>query len=186
MTTNDWSHYRETWAELLKKQTGKDLDYWKARMAKQKFADEKALKEWLGWRGVIGYAKQLLVMERFGYPELVTSEAQELIDHQYLDRQQLKPIYDAIVASAQAVGAILIQPSKGYVSLLTPKRMFARIRTTKKRVELGLRLEGLQPSGRLEPSRIHETMPVQVNLTEPKDVDHEVVEWLRKAYAENQ
>jgi hypothetical protein len=35
------------------------------------------------------------------------------------------------------------------------------------------------------PSKIHETMPVQIGLNGPKDVDSEVLGWLRKAYEEN-
>jgi Domain of unknown function (DUF5655) len=185
-TTRDWGHSRDMWIRVLKKQTGKDLDYWNARLAKKKFADATNLEEWLAEQGVTGYAKQLLVMEHFGYPDFVTSSADELIDGQYADRQHLRPLYDAIVASAQTLGDIVIQARKGFVSLMTPKRTFARIRaTTKNRIDLALRLEGRQPRGRLKPSRIHETMPLQISLTERKDLDHEVLEWLRKAYEEN-
>ena len=182
----DWSHNREMWAQVLKKQTGKDLNYWKARMKKKRFADVRRLKEWLDGQDITGYAEQLLVMEQFGYPDFLSSSADELIDRQYSDRQHLRPIYKAIVASTQTFGEIVVQARKGYVSLLTPKRTFARIKaTTKDRIDLGLRLEGLQPRGRLKPSRIHETMPVQVCLMELKDLDHQVVKWLRQAYEEN-
>ena len=185
-TTRDWSHNREMWIGVLEKQTGKDLEYWNARIKKKKFADAERLKEWLAEQDVTGYAEQLLVMEQFGYPDFFTSSADELIDGQYADRQHLRPVYEAIVASARSFGEMVIQARKGYVSLLTPKRTFARVRaTTRDRVDLGLRLEGSKPRGRLKPSRIHETMPVQVGLAEPKDLDQEVLKWLRKAYEQN-
>jgi hypothetical protein len=186
-TTRDWSHARDMWIRVLKKQTGKDLDYWNAVIKKKKFADERRLQEWLAEQGATGYAKQLLVMEHFGYPDFVTSSADELIENQYADRQHLRPIYEAIVASAQALGEIVIQARKGYVSLMTPKRTFARVRaTTKNRIDLALRLEGEKPRGRLKPSRIHESMPVQVSLMELKDLDRDVLKWLRRSYEENQ
>jgi hypothetical protein len=186
-TTRDWSHNRDMWIRILKKQTGKDLDHWNARLKKKKFADTKQLKEWLTEQGVTGYARQLLAMEYSGYPDFVTTPADKLIDGQYADRPHLRPIYDAVVASARDLGEIVIQARKGYVSLLTPKRTFARIRaTTKDRIDVGLRLEGSKPRGRLQPSRIHETMPVQVSLMSLKDLNREVLEWLRKAYEENQ
>jgi Domain of unknown function (DUF5655) len=184
--TRDWGHNRDMWIGVLKKQTGQDLEHWNARIGKKKFADADRLREWLAGEGVTGYAAQVLVMERFGYPDFLTSSADELIDGQYADRQHLRPIYDAIVTSARALGEIVIQARKGFVSLLTPKRTFARVRaTTKERIDLALRLEGLQPRGRLQASRIHETMPVHVSLTEPKELDQEVLKWLRKAYEEN-
>lgn len=186
-TTRDWSHYRDMWIRVLRKQTGKDVEYWNARIKKRKFADAERLKEWLADEGVTGYAKQLLVMEHFGYPDFVITSADELIDNQYADRQQLRPIYEAIVAAAKVCGEIVIQARKGYVSLMTPTRTFARVRaTTTSRIDLGLRLAVLKPQGRLKPSRIHETMPLQVSLTGLTELDHEVLKWLRKAYKENQ
>jgi hypothetical protein len=50
---------------------------------------------------------------------------------------------------------------------------------------LGLRLEKQKPAGRLEPSRIHETIRLQINLTSPADMDSEVLACLPKAYDEN-
>ena len=81
---------------------------------------------------------------------------------------------------------VIIQVRKTYVSLVSPRRTFARVQpTTKQRVNLGLRLEGLQPGGRLQPSKIHETMPLQISLMSPDDVDGEVLDWLQRAYDQN-
>jgi hypothetical protein len=72
------------------------------------------------------------------------------------------------------LGAVL-QARKTYVSLVASRRTFARVQaTTKNRVDLGLRLEGREPGGRLKPSRIHETMQIQISLTAPEEVDSEV------------
>ncbi len=61
---------------------------------------------------------------------------------------------------------MVIQTRKTYVPLVTPRWTFARVQpTTRQRVDLGLRLEGLQPAGRLLPSKIHATMPLQISLT---------------------
>ena len=57
--------------------------------------------------------------------------------------------------------------------------------TTKQRLDLGLRLGGLEPGGRLLPSKIHETMPLQISLTSSGEVDAEVLGWLQQAYDQN-
>jgi Domain of unknown function (DUF5655) len=174
------------WIRVLGRQTGEGLDVWKARIARQRFTDEGRLRDWLSGQGVTGYAQSLLVMERFGYPDFVLAGADQLIRQQYADRRQLRPIYDSIVRAATKLGEVIIQARKTYVSLVSTRRTFARIQpTTKTRVDLGLRLEGRKPGGRLQPSRIHETMPLQVSLTTPADVDDEVVDLLKQAYAEN-
>lgn len=70
-----------------------------------------------------GYPAMLLVMERFGYPDYLIASVDELIEGQYADRPALR--------------------HKTYVALVTPRRTFAAVQpTTKKRVDLGLRLAG--------------------------------------------
>jgi hypothetical protein len=182
----DWSRSREMWIRVLEKQTGKGLDHWNQRVRQEEFKDEQSLRTWLKGQGVTGYAETLLVMERFGYPDFMTSSADELIEAQYADRPHLRPIYEAVINVTLGIGPITIQARKTYVSLLTPRRTFARIQpTTKQRVDLGLRLEGQMPTGRLQPSRFQETMKLQISLTSVEEIDAEVLGWLRKAYEEN-
>jgi hypothetical protein len=181
----DWQGMKDMSARLLKERTGEDLDAWNQRIGREGFNDEGSLRLWLTQRGVTGYAQTLLVMERFGYPDFFTSSADELIDGQYADRPKLKPIFDAIIEATSGLGEVIIQARKTYVSLVTPRRTFARVLATKDRVLLGLRLEGQQPSGRLEPSKIHESMRLQISLAAPEEVDSEVLGWLQQAYEQN-
>jgi hypothetical protein len=184
--TRDWSHNREMWIRILEKKTGNGLSHWNARIKKQKFTDARSLKAWLAAQSVSGYASQLLVMERFGYPDFVTTSADKLIDEQYADRPHLRPIYEAIVRAAHDLGEVVIQVRKGFVSLVTKRRTFARVQaTTRNRVDLGLRIEGTKQSERLQPSRIHDTMEFQISFTKPEEVDAEARRWLKKAYNEN-
>jgi hypothetical protein len=173
-------------ARLLKERTGEDVETWNRRIKKERFDDTQSLRAWLTNHGVTGYAQSLLVMERFGYPDFLLASADELIDGQYADRPHLRPIFDAVIDAAAGLGDATVQARKTYVSLVTPRRTFARVRpTTKDRVDLGLRLEGKKPGGRLRPSKIHETMQVQFGLSAREDVDSEVLELLQQAYDEN-
>ncbi|HEU5099849.1 MAG TPA: DUF5655 domain-containing protein [Roseiflexaceae bacterium] len=182
----DWKGMRALSARLLEERTGADVETWNQRIQAGQFADEPALRAWLTAQGVTGYAQSLLVMERFGYPDFLVASADELIDGQYADRPQLRPIFDAIIGAAAGLGEVVVQTRKTYVSLVSPRRTFARIQpTTKQRVDLGLRLEGQPPAGRLQPSKIHETMPLQISLTSPGDIDSEVLGWLQQAYDQN-
>jgi hypothetical protein len=184
--TRDWQRNREMWIRVLEKQTGEGLTVWNRRMRKQTFEDERQLRRWLSGQGVTGYAQQLLVMEQFGYPDFVLATGDELIGKQYEDRPHLRAIYDRIIKAADGCGDVIIQARKTYVSLVSPRRTFARVQaTTKTRVDLGLRLEGQRPAGRLRPSQIHESMRLQISLTAPNQIDSEVRHWLRRAYVEN-
>ena len=182
----DWKSMNDLSARLLEERTGENVAAWNRRIAKEQLNDEMSLRAWLTEQGVTGYAQSLLVWERFGYPDFLLASADELIDGQYGDRPQLRPIFDAIVEAAAGLGEVTIQTRKTYVSLLTPRRTFARIQpTTKSRVDLSLRLEGHRPGRRLQPSKIHETTPLQISLTSVDDIDSEVLNWLQEAYEQN-
>ncbi len=182
----DWRETRSNWIRALEESTGDDLDTWNRRIQREAFRDEQSLRGWLARQGVTGYAQSLLVMERFGYPDFMSASAEQLIDGQYADRPQLRPIFDAIVNAVLEFGEVIVQVRKTYVSLVSPRRTFARIQpTTKTRLDLGLRLEGQKAGGRLQPSKIHETMRLQISLTSVEQVDAEVLRWLRQAYDEN-
>jgi Domain of unknown function (DUF5655) len=184
--TRDWQGMRRMSVRLLKERTGEDVDVWNRRIKRKRFKDEKSLRSWLAEQGVTGYAQSHLVMERFGYPDFLLSSADELIDGQYADRPHLRPLLDAIIAAAAGLDEVIIQARKGYVSLVTQRRTFARVQpTTKNRVDLALRLEAQKPSGRLRPSKLHENMPLQVSLPAYSDVDSEVRNWLKQAYDQN-
>jgi Domain of unknown function (DUF5655) len=179
----DWKGMRDMSARLLKERTGEDVEAWNRRVKKESFNDEKALRAWLTKQGVTGYAQSLLVMERFGYPDFLLASADELVEGQYEDRPHLRPILDAIIDAAAGLGEVTIQARKTYVSLVSPRRTFARVQpTTKNRVDLGLRLDGQKPGGRLQPSKIHETMRLQISFTTRDEVDSEALDWLQRAY----
>jgi Domain of unknown function (DUF5655) len=179
----DWKGMRDMSARLLEERTGEDVESWNRRIKKESFNDEKALRAWLTKQGVTGYAQSILVMERFGYPDFLLASADELVEGQYDDRPHLRPILDAIIDAAAGLGEVTIQARKTYVSLVSPRRTFARVQpTTKNRVDLGLRLDGQKPGGRLQPSKIHDTMRLQISFTTRDEVDSEALDWLQRAY----
>jgi hypothetical protein len=123
-----------------------------------------------------------------GYPDLMTADAGELIDGQYADRPQLRPILDAVLAVLPALGPATVQARKTIVSLVSPRRTFAVVRaTTKNRVDLGLRLDDAEPGGRLRSAKNigGGGATVRIALATPEDIDDEVRDLMRRAYDEN-
>jgi hypothetical protein len=183
-----WREVREWSAGLLRSRTGEDVAAWNSRVAETGLGDEQSVRGWLERRGVTGYAQALLVWERFGYPDFMTAGADELVDGQYADRPQLRPILDTVLVAASALGPVIVQARKTCVSLVSPRRTFAAVQaTTKSRVDLGLRLDGVEPAGRLLVAKniASGTINIRVALAGSGDVDHEVVGWLRRAYDES-
>jgi hypothetical protein len=184
--------WQEMYAQVqaqLERQTGENLAAWNARVrAEPGLSTESDLRAWLAERGVNGYPAMLLVFERFGYPDYLQRDADDLIEGQYADRPNLRPIYETVVAALPEIGTIELQARKTYVALLSPKRTFASIQaTTKSRVDIGLRLDGVAPTGRLEIAKSigQSSMTHKVGLSSPADLDTEALGWLRRAYEAN-
>jgi hypothetical protein len=130
-----------------------------------------------------------------GYANLVAHQAlqssaahqddDDLVAAQYAgDKAGLKPVYDKVMKAVQGFGADLeVAPKKGYVSLRR-KKQFALVQpSTKTRLDLGINLKGKPPAGRLEASGSFNAMVShRVRLESAKDVDAEVVGWLKEAF----
>jgi Family of unknown function (DUF5990)/Domain of unknown function (DUF5655) len=120
--------------------------------------------------------------------DFLTADADELINGQYADRPQLRPVLDAVLTALPALGPVTVQARNTIVSLVSPRRTFAAVEaTTKNRVDLGLRLADVEPAGRLlEAKNLNaSSMNLRIALTGPGEVDDEVRGWLRRAYDES-
>jgi hypothetical protein len=158
LAPKSWQEMRAWCARLLESRTGQDVLAWNERIAAaapQNRAGEPSLRQWLSAQGVTGHAQALLVWETFGYPGFLVADAEELIDKQYADRPQLRPVFDTVLATLPALpGPVTVQARGTLVSLVSPRRTFAVLKpTTKSRIDLGLRLDTTQPEGRLEPAK---------------------------------
>lgn len=185
---SDWREMREWEIGLLERATGEGLETWNARVLESGIQTEAELRDWLTEQGVVGYPRMLLVMERFGYPDFLLATSDELVDGQYADRPELRPICDRLLESAAGLGEVTIQTRKTYIALVGPRRTFAQIvATTKTRIDLGLRLDGEQPHGRLLDARNlgNRSCSVRVPLTDIDQVDDEVITLLQRAYDAN-
>jgi hypothetical protein len=96
--------------------------------------------------------------------------ASQLIADQYADRPQLRPILGAVLAALPALGPVTVQAPKTFVSLVSRRRTFALVQaTTRARVDLGLRLDGVEPGGRLQAARDIGAATVRIALSGPEE-----------------
>lgn len=97
-------------------------------------------------------------------------------------KAHLRPIHDALMAAIRKFGPFEIAPKKGYVSL-RGKKQFAMIGpATKTQVEVGLNLRDAAATVRLDALPPGGMCQYRVRLSDPFEVDQELVAWLRRAY----
>lgn len=174
----------------LKEKTGKTLDQWLRITTKSGLSKHGALVKMLkGEHGVTHGYTNLIAHKTFESDASSVASAsgsdQALVDAQYSGaKSDLRPIYDALVKEIKKFGNdIEIAPKKAYVSLRRNKQFGLIQPSTKTRVDVGVNLKGTPAKGRLEASGSFNAMVShRVRLEDKKDVDKELVGWLKKAY----
>jgi predicted transport protein len=121
---------------------------------------------------------------RFRVPEHTSDK--ELIDSQYQgNKAHLKPMYERLVQVSLDFGNdVQLAPRKTYVALQR-KKQFAVIKpSTITRVDLGLKLKGVESEGRLQTAGTlgSGSMTHKISISKLEEVDDEVVGWLKLAY----
>ena len=168
---------------LLEK-TGKSLDYWIDVVNKTKIEKHKAIVDYLkSEHGFThGFANFVALKSKKSDAGSINDDV--LLSNQYKGKENLKPIHDKLILKIGTFGKdITITPKKDSVSIIR-KKQFALIKpATKTRIDLGLKLKGKPISKRLEGSGPFGTMCThRVRLENIKDIDNELLNWLKEAY----
>jgi len=107
----------------------------------------------------------------------------QVLDGLYVGpKAALRPIHDKVLAAMKQMGVFEEAPKKTYVSYRR-KKQFAMVGpATNTRVEVGLNVKGLPASPRLLDQGAGKMCNYVVRLTDAKEVDGELLGWIRAAY----
>ena len=166
----------------LQSNTGRDITWWMDTVVASGLEKHSERITYLKTEHELGhgFANLIVTLAKRRESGGPVSDA-NLIEAQYEGKEQLRPIYDAIMSIVEGFGDELeVAPKKASVSLRRSKQ-FALIQpATKTRVDLGLNLRGDDPTERLEAWTGMCTH--RVRLTSADEVDAEVEALLREAF----
>jgi predicted transport protein len=174
----------QTMIDNLQKNTGKSLDQWTALVKAKNFEKHgeilKFLKEDHGLTH--GFAN-LIAHKAKGSDAGSANNPDDLVNKQYQGKEHLKPIYDKLLAAILSFGNdIEIAPKNTYVSLRRKKQFAILNPATKTRFEIGINLKEQEAKGKLEAEKPNSMCSHKVNVTDIKEIDDEVMQWIRAAY----
>lgn len=125
---------------------------------------------------VVHYAKQ----SHAGAEENET----DWIAEQYKAKENLKPWYDKIMTEVHKFGNdVEVVPKKAYVSLRR-KKQFAIIQpSTKDRLDVGLNIKGVEPSGNVTAAGSWNAMCThRIKVEDEKTINNDLINWIKQAY----
>lgn len=171
--------------ENLPKNTGKTLGQWIDIVTKENLPKHGEIIKFLKDQHSLthGFAN-LIAHKAKGSDADSAGNVDDLITKQYQGREHLKPLYDKLMAAIQAFGTdIDVAPKNAYVSLRRKKQFAILQPATKTRFEIGINLKGQDPTERLVAMTSANAMcSHKINLADIRDIDNEVITWLKQAY----
>ncbi|MGB2761631.1 MAG: DUF4287 domain-containing protein [Maribacter stanieri] len=171
----------QTMIDNMPEKTGKSLNEWKSILETKTFAKHSEAVNYLKKEHNVthGFANTIVTLSK----EENNSPA-DLVDQQYKGKENLIPIYEALLNVVKSLGDdVTITPKKTTVSIIR-KKQFALIKpATKTRIDLGIKIKDKPTTDRLESSGPFGSMCThRVQLIDATQVDAELKTWLTEAY----
>ena len=185
MSTSPVDKALQTQLNNIEKNTGKTLAEWYAIVDKSGLSKHgemvSFLKEKHGFthgnaNTIIHFAKQ----SQQGGPE----DPDDLVATQYNGKEQLKNWFDKLMKEIKAFGNdVEVSPKKAYVSVRRRKQFAIIQPSTKTRLDVGLNIKGIEPTGNLEESGSWNAMCThRIKIEDEKMINSELIDHIRKAY----
>jgi hypothetical protein len=182
------------WVEELPGKTGKSFDQWMKWIQNKGPKSEGERRVWLkkehgfGTNTAAWLAACTVDKTRWeeGDPAAYLAAAEQYVAAMFEKKPELKPIYDALLKEAFALGKdVKACPCQTIVPLYR-QNVFAQLKpSTRTRLDLGFCLRGMSFTDRLLDTggtAKKDRITHRVGLSSVKDIDAEVKGWLREAY----
>jgi hypothetical protein len=185
----------QKWIRELSTKTGRSLDEWIELTRKSGPPTEKERREWLKTKHKLGTNSAMCIAERAhgkgteeDTPEAYVKAAEHYVDTMFSGpRATLRPLYDQLLKVALALGKdSKASPGKTAVSLYR-HHVFANLKpSTNTRIDVGLSLGNMKTPKRLIDTGGYEKkdrITRRIEVKTKADIDDELKQWLKKAYA---
>ena len=177
----------QTQIDNIQKKTGKSLDELAAIVKKSGLTKHGEIRDMLKEKFALGHgdANALVhaVLQSDGQRAAEGKSTDAVLDEIYTGAKAgQRPIHEALMQHISKFGEFEIVPKKGYVSLRR-KRQFAMIGPkTNTRFEVGINVKDLEKNTRLLEQPKGSMCNYIVNVTDVKEVDPELIAWIKSAY----
>ena len=171
----------------LEAKTGKTLAQWLEVVRKSKLDTHREVIAFLMTKHQLGRGTAGMIFQTFkGGGAAWDENADALVDALFAGKHaDQRPTYEALVKAVKALGPdVRVEPRRTYVSLAS-RSIFGLARPGAGRLDLGLMLPGVAPTGRLQIAKSlgSDRITHRIALEKPADVDAPVLRWLAKARA---
>ena len=176
----------QAYLDTIKVKTGKTPNDFRALAAQKGMSKYPEIMAWLKADFGLGHGHANAIAHL-----IVNADAPEVKPDERIailfsgNKEKWRKGYNALVASLTVFGAdFKVAPTNTYISLLRGSKKFGIVQSSAtERLDIGIKLKGVAPTGRFEAAGTWNNMVThRVRITEPNQIDAEVLAWLKQAY----
>lgn len=177
----------QTQLENIQKKTGKTLDELAAIVQTSGLSKHGEIRDYLKRELGLGHgdANALVhaVLQSDGQRAAEGKDGEALLDEMYSGaKAHMRPIHEKLMKEIHKFGECEVAPKKGYFSLRRKKQFVMIGPKTNTRVEVGINARDLKKHPRLLEQPKGSMCNYIVNVTDAKEVDSELISWIKSAY----
>ncbi len=175
----------QSYLDNIKAKTGKTPNDFRALAAPKGFKKAGEAIAWLKSDFGLGHGHANLIAHLILNADEPKASADDAIAAHFAGKKtEWRKPYDALADKVKKFGAdVEIAPGKTYISLVRGAKKFGVVQITSERMDIGIKLKGVPPTERLEAGGTWNAMVThRVRIGDPKQVDKDVLAWLKQAY----
>lgn len=175
----------QSYLDNIKAKTGKTPEDFR-KLAKQKgLVKSREIVAWLKEEYGLGYGHAGAIYYVIAHADDVKASPEDRIEKLFAGKKvKWRKAYDALEERVRKFGTdVQVAPNLTYINLCRGSKKFAIVHTTAERLDIGIKLTGVKPTERLEAAESWNAMVThRVRISDPKQIDAEVLTWLKQAY----
>lgn len=179
----------QAYLDNIKAKTGKTPEDFIA-LAQEKKLLEPGVKAgeivaWLKADFGLGHGHAMAIVNVFKQATAPPASADENIAKHFSGAKAAwRSSYEALMSELGQMGPdVKAAPTGSYISLLRGNQKFGIVQVSADRMDIGIKRKGVDPVGRFAAAGNWNTMVThRVQVTEPGQMDSELISWLKQAY----
>ena len=177
----------QTQLDNIQKKTGRSLDELAGIIEKSGLTKHGEIRDYLKRELGLGHgdANALVhaVLQSDGQRAAEGKSSDQVLDEMYSGAKgHMRPIHEKLMKEINKLGEFEIVPKKGYVSLRRKRQLVMIGPKTNTRFEVGINARDLKQNARLLEQPTGSMCNYIVNLSDVREVDSELIAWLRSAF----
>ncbi len=178
----------QSYLDNIKAKTGKTPDDFRVLAQKKKLTQHGEIMAWLKSEFELGHGHANVITQMIKPAEAgkVVARSDDRVGAHFTGgKAAWRKAYDGLAAKILKFGPdVEIAPNNTYINLVRGLKKFGIVQvSTTDRLDIGIKLKGEKPTGRFEAAGSWNAMVThRVRVTDAKQIDKDVLAWLKRAY----